>query len=119
MRTGEWLWIAGQDAVGFNREVENEDSFEGQIEATLRHLKDIVEEAGGTLDDVMKTTVYLIAGQDRSRFARAYRNFFQRYLRSSTRPAGMTMEVQELAPRCLVEIDAVAFLPKRSVVGAA
>jgi 2-iminobutanoate/2-iminopropanoate deaminase len=110
MRTGDWLWIAGQDAVGFNREVENEDSFEGQIDATLRHLKDIVEEAGGTLDDVVKTTVYLIAGQDRSRFARAYRDFFRRYLRSSTMPTGLTMEVQELSPRCLVEIDAVALL---------
>jgi 2-iminobutanoate/2-iminopropanoate deaminase len=118
MRTGEWLWIAGQDAVGFNREVENENSFEGQIEATLRHLKDIVEEAGGSLDDVMKTTVYLIAGQERSRFARAYRDFFQRYIRSSAMPAGLTMEVQELAPRCLVEIDAVAFLPKQSASAA-
>ena len=112
MQVGDWLLIAGQDAVGFNREVENEDSFEGQIEATLRHLKDIVEEAGGTLDDVVKTTVYLIAGQDRSRFAKAYRDFFSRYLRSSTMPAGLTMEVQELSPRCLVEIDAVAFLPR-------
>ena len=111
MRTGEWLWVAGQDAVGFNREVENENSFEGQVEATLRHLKDIVEEAGGTLDDVVKTTVYLIAGQDRSRFESAYRDFFRRYLRSSTMPAGLTLEVQELSPRCLVEIDAVAFLP--------
>jgi 2-iminobutanoate/2-iminopropanoate deaminase len=112
MRVGNWLLIAGQDAVGFNREVENENSFEGQIEATLRHLKDIVEEAGGTLDDVVKTTVYLIAGQDRSRFAKAYRDFFQRYLRTATMPAGLTMEVQELSPRCLVEIDAVAFLGK-------
>jgi 2-iminobutanoate/2-iminopropanoate deaminase len=110
MRVGNWLLIAGQDAVGFNREVENENSFEGQIEATLRHLKDIVEEAGGTLDEVVKTTVYLIAGQDRSRFASAYRDFFRRYLHTSTMPAGLTMEVQELSPRCLVEIDAVAFL---------
>jgi 2-iminobutanoate/2-iminopropanoate deaminase len=112
MRVGNWLLIAGQDAVGFNREVESEDSFEGQIEATLRHLKDIVEEAGGTLDDVVKTTVYLIAGQDRSRFAKAYEDFFKCYLRSSAMPAGLTMEVQELSPRCLVEIDAVALLAK-------
>jgi len=112
MRVDNWLLIAGQDAVGFNREVENEDSFEGQIEATLRHLKDIVDEAGGSLDDVVKTTVYLIAGQDRSRFAKAYCDFFARYLRSSTMPAGLTMEVQELSPRCLVEIDAVALLPR-------
>jgi 2-iminobutanoate/2-iminopropanoate deaminase len=110
VRVGDWLLIAGQDAVGFNREVENEESFEGQIEATLRHLKDIVEEAGGTLDDVVKTTTYLIAGQERSRFAQAYREFFRRYLRSPTMPAGLTMEVQDLSPRCLVEIDAVARL---------
>jgi 2-iminobutanoate/2-iminopropanoate deaminase len=101
VRVGNWLLIAGQDAVGFNR---------GQVEATLRHLKDIVEEAGGTLDDVVKTTVYLIAGQDRSRFADAYRKFFYRWLRASRMPAGLTMEVQELSPRCLVEIDAVAYL---------
>ncbi|MGH7855043.1 MAG: RidA family protein [Candidatus Binatia bacterium] len=112
MRVGNWLLIAGQDAVGFNREVENEDSFEGQIEATLRHLKDIVDEAGGSLDNLVKTTVYLIAGQDRLRFGKAYRDFFARYLRSSTMPAGLTMEVQELSPRCLVEIDAVALLPQ-------
>jgi 2-iminobutanoate/2-iminopropanoate deaminase len=111
MRVGNWLLIAGQDAVGFEREVENEDSFEGQIEATLRHLKDVVEEAGGTLDDVVKTTVYLIAGQDRARFAKAYRGFFARYLRSAKMPAGLTLEVAELSPRCLVEIDAVALLP--------
>jgi 2-iminobutanoate/2-iminopropanoate deaminase len=112
MGTGDWLWLAGQDAVGFNREVENEDSFEGQIDATLRHLKDIVEEAGGTLDDVVKTTIYLVAGQDRTRFAKTYCEFFSRYRRSSTMPDGLTMEVQELSPRCLVEIDAVAFLAR-------
>jgi enamine deaminase RidA (YjgF/YER057c/UK114 family) len=58
----------------------------------------------------VKTTVYLIAGQDRARFTGAYRDFFRRYLRSSTLPSGLTMEVEELSPRCLVEIDAVAFL---------
>jgi 2-iminobutanoate/2-iminopropanoate deaminase len=80
--------------------------------STLRHLKDIVEEAGGTLDDVVKTTVYLIAGQGRSRFANAYRRFFTRYLSSAKMPAGLTMEVEELSPRCLVEIDAVAHLAR-------
>ena len=60
----------------------------------------------------MKTTVYLITGQDRSRFAAAYMKFFNRYARASKMPAGLTVEVRELAPRCLVEIDAVAYLGK-------
>jgi enamine deaminase RidA (YjgF/YER057c/UK114 family) len=44
------------------------------------------------------------------RFARAYGDFFRRFLREGKIPAGLTMEVQELSPRCLVEIDAVAYL---------
>jgi 2-iminobutanoate/2-iminopropanoate deaminase len=110
VRVGDWLLLAGQDAVGFNREVKAEGDLAGQTEATLQHTKDILEEAGGTLDDIVKTTVYLVAGQDRSRFAAAYREFFNRYSRSSRMPAGLTVEVRELSPRCLVEIDAVAHL---------
>jgi len=110
VRVGDWLLLAGQDAVGFNREVEAESDLAGQTEVTLQHTKDILEEAGGTLDNIVKTTVYLVAGQERSRFAAAYRNFFNRYSRSSRMPAGLTVEVRELSPRCLVEIDAVAHL---------
>jgi enamine deaminase RidA (YjgF/YER057c/UK114 family) len=69
-----------------------------------------VEAAGGDLDDIVKTTVYLVAGQDRTEFSNAYQNFFKTYRRSLTMPAGLTIEVRELSPRCLVEIDAVAFL---------
>ena len=110
MRVGDWLLLAGQDAVGFNREVEAEGDLAGQTEVTLQHAKDILEEAGGTLDDLVKTTVYLVAGQERSEFAAAYRKFFSRHSRSSRMPAGLTMEVRELSPLCLVEIDAVAYL---------
>src|SRR5215813_11857552 len=110
VRVGDWLLLAGQDAVGFNRQVEAEGDLAGQTEVTLQHTKDILEEAGGTLDDIVKTTVYLVAGQDRSKFAAAYRKFFNRYSRSSRMPAGLTVEVRELSPRCLVEIDAVAYL---------
>ena len=110
VRTGDWLWLAGQDAVTFDRVVECESSLAGQTEATLRHTKDIVEAAGGTLDDVVKTTVYLTEGTNRAEFAEAYRNFIAAHSRSGARPAGLTVEVQELSPRCLVEIDSVAFL---------
>ena len=110
VRVGDWLLQAGQDAVGFNRIVEGEGDLAGQTKITLQHVKDIVEEAGGTLDDIVKTTVYLIVGQDRSTFTTAYREFFAANKRNSTMPAGLTVEVRELSPRCLVEIDAVALL---------
>jgi len=106
VRVGDWLLIAGQDAVGFQREVLAEGDLAGQTEITLRHVQHIVEEAGGTSDDVLKTTVYLTAGQNRNEFAGAYRNFFKQH----ATPAGLTLEVVELSPGCLVEIDAVAYV---------
>lgn len=111
---GDWLLLAGQDAVSFNREVKAEGDLVGQTEVTLQHTKDIIEEAGGTVDNIVKTTIYLVAGQDRSKCAAAYTKFFNRYRRTSEMPAGLTVEVRELAPRCLVEIDAVAYLPRRA-----
>ena len=113
VRVGGWLLQAGQDAVGFNRVVEAEGDLAGQTKVTLQHIKDIVEEAGGTLDDIVKTTVYLTADQDRSKFTNAYQAFFAANKRNSKMPAGLTVEVRELSPRCLVEIDAVTLLRAR------
>lgn len=109
-RVGDWLLLAGQDAVTFDRVVECEGSLAGQTEATLRHTKDIVEAAGGSLDDIVKTTVYLTEGTDRAEFAEAYRKFFAAHSDSGRMPAGLTLVVEELSPRCLVEIDSVAYL---------
>jgi 2-iminobutanoate/2-iminopropanoate deaminase len=110
VRVGDWLLMAGQDAVGFDRVVEAEGDLAGQTQVTLQHIQDIVEEAGGSLDDVVKTTVYLVAGQDRPTFSAAYQKFFQANKRHSSMPTGLTVEVRELSPRCLIEIDAVALL---------
>jgi 2-iminobutanoate/2-iminopropanoate deaminase len=110
VRVGDWLLLAGQDAVGFDRVVEAEVSLAGQTDVTLRHTKDIVEAAGGTLDDIVKTTVYLTEGTDRVEFAAAYRGFFAAHSRNHIMPAGLTVVVKELSPRCLVEIDSVAYL---------
>ena len=70
----------------------------------------ILDVAGGTMRDVVKTTVYLVAGQDRLRFVGSYQEFFKTYADPSALPSGLTMEVKELAYLILVEIDAVALL---------
>lgn len=109
-RVGDWLLLAGQDAVTFDRVVECEGSLAGQTEATLRHTQDIVEAAGGSLDDLVKTTIYLTEGTDRAEFAQAYEKFFAANGRTQPMPAGLTVVVEELSPRCFVEIDSVAYL---------
>ena len=76
-----------------------------QTERVLKSIKAIVEKAGGTMENVVKTTVYLT---DLSLFAEmneVYASFF-----SQNRPARATVQVAALPKNSLVEIDAIARL---------
>jgi 2-iminobutanoate/2-iminopropanoate deaminase len=113
VRVGDWLFIAGQDAVDLAQQTLFVGDLRSQTEQCVRQLQFIMEAAGGTMDDIVKTTVYLLDGQDRSVFLDAYTGEFKRRLRGPWMPAGLTMTVDALRPDCLVEIDAVAWLGVR------
>ncbi len=113
VRVGDWLFIAGQDSIGLDQRTIGEGNLAMQTDVSMMHIKDIVEAAGGTLDDVVKTTVYLLEGQDQSLFASTYQRFFKTHKRSQWMPAGLILGVEALHPDCLVEIDAVAYLGPR------
>ena len=113
VRVGDWLFISGQDAVDVAQQTLFVGDLRSQTEQCVRQLQFIMEAAGGTMDDIVKTTVYLLDGQDRSVFLDAYAGEFERRLRSPWMPAGLTMAVDALRPDCLVEIDAVAWLGAR------
>jgi 2-iminobutanoate/2-iminopropanoate deaminase len=113
VKVGDWLFIAGQDAVDVAQQTLFVGDLRAQTEQCVRQLQLIMEAAGGTLDDIVKTTVYLLAGQDRAMLLDAYGEQFRRRLRSPWMPAGLTMTVDALRPDCLVEIDAVAYLGGR------
>jgi enamine deaminase RidA (YjgF/YER057c/UK114 family) len=62
---------------------------------------------------VVKTTVYLQNGVDRSMFLGVYTEQFKRRLRSPWMPAGLTMDIDALRLDCLIEIDAVSTVAPR------
>jgi 2-iminobutanoate/2-iminopropanoate deaminase len=113
VKVGDWLFVAGQDAVDVAQQTLFVGDLRAQTEQCVRQLQFIMEAASGTIDDIVKTTVYLLAGQDREVFLNAYSEQFRRRLRSPWMPAGLTMTVDALRPDCLVEIDAVAYLGAR------
>ncbi len=113
VRVGDWLFVAGQDAVDVAQQALFVGDLRAQTEQCVRQLQFIMEAAGGTLGDIVKTTVYLLAGQDRAVLLDAYGEQFRRRLRNPWMPAGLTMTVDALRPDCLVEIDAVAYLGGR------
>jgi len=76
-----------------------------QTEQTSANLKAILEEAGSSLDRLVKTTVFLQRLDD----FQAMNEVYARYVGAQP-PARATIEVAKLPSGALVEIEAVALL---------
>ena len=74
-----------------------------QTRKVLKNLSAILEQAGSSLEAVLKTTVYLKDMSDFPRMNEVYAEFF-----GASLPARATVEVSRLPKDVSVEIDAVA-----------
>lgn len=109
IRAGDFLYISGQVARplegGKTLVGSNEYEQTKQIFTRIRH---ICEAAGGSLDDIVKMTIYLTDIKMNAEVWRARREFFR-----GDFPASTLVEVRSLAsPETLVEIETVAYLGK-------
>lgn len=74
-----------------------------QTEQVLRNLSAVLEAAGASLDEVVKTTVFLADMSDFAQMNEAYARFF-----TTNAPARSTVEAARLPRDARVEIDAIA-----------
>jgi len=80
-------------------------SIEEQTVQVLENLKAIIEEAGSSMEKVVKCTVYLQNFSDFEVMNKIYATYF-----TWNAPARATVEVSKMAKNALVEIDAVAIV---------
>ena len=73
-----------------------------QTERALRNLQAVVEAGGSSLEDVVKTTVFLASMDDFNAMNEVYAEFF-----SQPYPARSTVAVKQLPRGALVEVEAV------------
>jgi enamine deaminase RidA (YjgF/YER057c/UK114 family) len=107
---GTIVYLAGQVASDASGKLVGEGNFEAQAEQVFRNLKIAVEAAGGTMADIVKLNIYLVAQVDQAEVPklRAIRN---RYVNTEKPPASTLVVVSRLAqPGWLIEIEAVAAL---------
>jgi 2-iminobutanoate/2-iminopropanoate deaminase len=77
-----------------------------QTQQALDNIRALIEEAGGTMDDVVKCTVYVT---DRAYWQPMNEVYFRNFSRDP--PHRVSCIVSGLgSPECLVEIDATAYL---------
>jgi 2-iminobutanoate/2-iminopropanoate deaminase len=80
------------------------DDISAQAERVLKSLTALLEDAGSSMDMVVKTTCFL---QDLNDFA-TFNEIYGRYFTGDTPPARSTVQVAKLPMGVLVEIEAVA-----------
>lgn len=103
MRLGDFVFTAGQIPLDpKSMEVVGGDVAE-QTERVLRSLREILIEAGASLETVLKTTVYLADMDDFAAMNEVYGRHFSKH-----KPARSTVEVARLPKDVKVEIDAIA-----------
>ena len=102
---GELVWVSGQVPLDPATGALAADDVAGQTRTCLSHVKAIVEAAGGTMGDVVKTTVFML---DLDQFGAMNEVYAQAF--GDGPPARATVGVAALPAGAQVEIEAVAVI---------
>jgi len=105
IKTQEFIFTAGQ--LGIVPETGNiiTGGIENETRQSLLNLKNILEEAGSSLNLVVKTTVFLKDMSEFTRMNAIYAEFF-----TENPPARSTVQVAALPKNGAVEIEAIALV---------
>ncbi|HYR91070.1 MAG TPA: RidA family protein [Terriglobia bacterium] len=106
IRADNLLFVSGQVALDPSTGKFIEDkSIQAQTRRVLENLLAIVSAAGGSADNIVKTTVFLKSMEDFVEMNAVYAQFFQ-----SSPPARATVEAGRLPRDASIEIDCIAVL---------
>ncbi len=107
MRAGDMLFVSGQiPYVPATMKLVSEDIKE-QTRQSLENVKAILEEAGASLNDVVKAGVFIKDMNEFGAINEVYAEYF-----SDNKPARACVEVARLPLDVRVEIEVIAYLGK-------
>jgi enamine deaminase RidA (YjgF/YER057c/UK114 family) len=105
-KAGNTLYISGQVARDINGDLVGLGDAEAQTRQVLTNLRNIIEEVGGSMDNIVKLTTILTHPNYREDFRKVHPEFF-----NDPAPTNTLIVVQALAlPEFFVEIEAIAVL---------
>jgi 2-iminobutanoate/2-iminopropanoate deaminase len=100
---GDLLFISGQGPMEMGSGKFQNDTLEREARLTLDNLKNILEDVGSSLQDVLKVTVYLADMDDFGEFNRIYAEYFP-----VSPPARTCIQAARLPGGIKLEIDVIA-----------
>jgi len=100
-----WVFCSGQIPLDPATGELVGDTIDEQTDQALRNLAEVLDEAGSSLQHVVKTTVFLADMNDFARMNKVYEEHFGEH-----RPARAAIQAAALPRFCNVEIECIARL---------
>lgn len=117
VKVGNLLYISGQTATDIYTGRIESSVFEDQLLTALKNLKAALEEAGSSLENLVKTYILLPNPEAAAGMRQIELAFYQKYAPRLVEepPASMVIHPYNLAsPAMLIEIDAIGFIPDQA-----
>jgi enamine deaminase RidA (YjgF/YER057c/UK114 family) len=106
VRKGNWLFISGLTATDEHGTMVGQGDIVAQTRQIFEKIKAILDAAGGSFNDIVKTVDYIVTTEGYKETAEVRRAYFRHGF-----PAATGIVVKELLRRdALIEIDAIAVL---------
>jgi len=104
------LYVSGQIPLDADSGELVRGTIEEETKAAMNNLKAIIEEAGATMEDVLRLSCYLADIEDFPRFNSVYAGYF-----TQNPPARSTFQAAKLPLDVQVEVDAVVAIPQEKM----
>ena len=99
----KFIFLSGTPGFDLNSGQVVSDDFEEQTRQCFSNIKTILEEAGSSLNKVVKTTVFMVTGNDFSILNKVYSEFFP-----ENPPARSTPQVMPFPAGILISVECIA-----------
>ena len=97
------VFVSGQIPLDYSTNTIFAGSFEQEAELVLQNLRDVLSDAGSSIDNVLKVTVFLTNMEEFGQLNKIYKKYFVK-----DRPARTCIQVSRLPFDARVEIEAIS-----------
>ena len=109
---GRVLHISGHVSQDADGRTVGQGDMEAQTRQVLENIRDVLTSVGGTMDDVVKVTVFVTDVAEIGKIHAVRSEFFNKPYPAST----LVQVAQLIDPDWLIEIEAVAVVPKARIM---
>jgi 2-iminobutanoate/2-iminopropanoate deaminase len=108
VKVGDFLFASGQIPIDPQTGVLVEGGIEEQTRQVMENVKQVLLAGGSDLDNVIKTTIFILNMEDFAAVNKIYGNYF-----TASLPARSCVAVAKLPKEALVEIEVIAYCQQK------